>query len=37
MAPIAVLLDDPQLLAVAKPPGRLVIPGRTGGLATASS
>src|SRR5512138_3433411 len=31
MAPIAVLYLDAQLLAVAKPPGRLVIPGRTGG------
>lgn len=31
MAPIAVLYEDAHLLAVAKPPGRLVIPGRTGG------
>jgi tRNA pseudouridine32 synthase/23S rRNA pseudouridine746 synthase len=31
MSSIAVLLDDAQLLAVAKPPGRIVIPGRSGG------
>src|SRR5512145_839820 len=30
MTPIAVLHEDAQLLAVAKPPGRIVIPGRTG-------
>src|SRR5512145_468830 len=30
MTPIAVLHEDAHLLAVAKPPGRLVIPGRTG-------
>src|SRR5512138_578134 len=31
MAPVALLFEDAHLLAVAKPPGRLVIPGRTGG------
>src|SRR5512145_2862615 len=30
MAEVAVLHEDAQLLAVAKPPGRLVIPGRSG-------
>ena len=29
--PIAVLHEDAELLAVAKPPGRIVIPGRSGG------
>src|SRR5512138_143020 len=31
MSSIAVLHEDAQLLAVAKPPGRIVIPGRSGG------
>src|SRR5512138_28437 len=31
MSSIAVLHEDAQLLAVAKPPGRIVIPGRAGG------